>query len=145
MPRVLVLYYSASGNTEKMAKAVAEGVRAAGVEVDVKYYVLAEELANYDAIIVGAPTYNHSMPLEISNIFREAAAKNVNLKGKIGAAFGSYGWSGEAPQQVLEIMEKKFEMQTIKPPLLVKYTPGQVDLERCRALGREIANRLLGK
>lgn len=146
MPRILILYYSASGNTRKMAEAVAEGIRSiGGVEVDVKYYVNVEDLAGYDAIVIGAPTYNHDLPLEISMVFREASARNVDLKGKIGAAFGSYGWSGEAPNLVLEIMERKFEMQIIRPPLLVRYAPGSADLEKCKALGMEIAKRVLSK
>lgn len=145
MAKVLVLYYSASGNTRRMAEAVADGVRAAGVDVDLEYHVDAEDLANYDAIVVGAPTYNHNMPLEISGIFKEAAAKNVNLRNKIGGAFGSYGWSGEAPNLVLEVMEKRFEMRVIRPPILARYAPGRAELEKCRELGREIAEKILGK
>jgi flavorubredoxin len=52
------------------------------------------------------------------------------LKGKIGAAFGSYGWSGEAPRLVLEILKNKFEMEVVEPPLLIKYTPDNDGLER---------------
>jgi len=65
------------------------------------------------------------------------------LKGKVSASFGSYGWSGEAPRLVLEIMEKRFEMDVIKPPLLIKYTPSKDDLERCREFGRTIGERLI--
>ena len=38
--------------------------------------------------------------------------QGISLKGKVGAVFGSYGWSGEAPKLILEIMKYKFEMQT---------------------------------
>jgi len=92
-----------------------------------------------DAIAVGVPTYHHDMPFDIQKIFEEAAVKGVDLKGKIGAAFGSYGWSSEAPRLALEIMEKKFEMKVLKPPLLIKYTPNQKGLEQCRELGKKIA------
>ncbi len=51
------------------------------------------------------------MPVDFKNLFEEAAVKGINLKGKMGAAFGSYGWSGEAPKLILEIMKYKFEMQ----------------------------------
>lgn len=55
MPKVLIFYYSRTGNTEKMASAIAEGLRTVeGIEADVKYYLDASELANYDAIVVGA-------------------------------------------------------------------------------------------
>lgn len=64
------------------------------------------------------------------------------MKGKIGAAFGSYGWSGEAPRLALEIMENKFGMQVIKPPLLIRYSPDQTGLEKCRELGRNVADKV---
>jgi flavorubredoxin len=144
MPKILVLYYSRTGNTEKMAKAVAEGANAIqGVEVELSYYVTPESLRNFDVIIVGTPTYHHEMTIDMKRLFEEAAAKDINLKGKIGAAFGSYGWSGEAPKLVIEIMKNKFQMQITEPPLLIKYTPDQNGLEKCRDFGRKIAERLM--
>src|SRR5665647_1614612 len=125
MKKVLVLYYSRTRNTEKMAKAVAEGSQSNGVEVELNYHVDAESLSSYDAILVGAPTYNHDMPVDFKNLFEEAAVAGISLKGKTGAAFGSYGWSGEAPKLILEIMKYKFEMQVVEPPLLAKYAPDQ--------------------
>jgi len=93
-----------------MANVVAEGIRKVeDVEVDVKYHVDAAELANYDAIVVGTPTYHHNTVLGMKDLFETAAVKNVNLKDKIGAAFGSYGWSGEDPKLILEIMEKSLK------------------------------------
>jgi flavorubredoxin len=129
-----------------MAKSVLEGAKTIQeVEADLEYHVAAEAFSSFDAIVVGVPTYYHDMTIDLKNIFEEAATKNVNLKGKIGAAFGSYGWSGEAPRLALEIMKNKFEMQIIEPPLLVKYTPDQSSLEDCREFGRKIAERLMHK
>src|SRR4030042_5347111 len=119
MSKILVLYYSRTGNTEKMANAIAEGAKNAGnAEVEVNYYVEAEELGKFDAILVGAPTYHHELPMDMKNLFEEAAAKGINLKGKVGAAFGSYGWSGEAPKFILEIMKNKFAMIVLETPLV---------------------------
>lgn len=144
MPRVLVLYYSRTGNTEKMAKAVAEGAKTVErVEVELSYYVPPETLSNFDAIVIGVPTYHHDMTLDLKNLFEEAAAKNIILKGKTGAAFGSYGWSGEAPRLVLEILKNKFEMQVTESPLLAKYVPDQSALEKCKELGKRIAEKLI--
>ncbi|MDH7564097.1 MAG: flavodoxin domain-containing protein [Candidatus Bathyarchaeota archaeon] len=144
--RVLVLYYSRTGNTEKMAKAVAEGTHTVqGTEVELNHFVPAETLGSFDAIIIGAPTYHHEVSMSIKNLLEEAAEKSVNLKGKLGAAFGSYGWSGEAPQKVIEIMKNKFEMTVLDAPLLIKYTPDQAGLDRCRELGKKIAERLIHK
>ncbi len=144
MLKVLVLYYSRTGNTEKMAKAVAEGAKvASNVQVELNYFVEAEDLGDFDAILVGSPTYHHDVPIDIKMLFEEAAAKSINLKGKPGAAFGSYGWSGEAPKAVLEIMKNKFEMNVTEAPLLSKYVPDQKTLDECRALGKRLAESLI--
>ena len=145
MKKVLVLYYSRTGNTEKMAKAVAEGSQSNGVEVELNYHVDAESLSSYDAILVGAPTYNHNMPVDFKNLLEEAAVAGISLKGKLGAAFGSYGWSGEAPRLILEIMKYKFEMQVVEAPLLAKYVPDQNMLNACRDLGKKVSESLMNK
>jgi flavorubredoxin len=144
MPSILVFYYSQTGNTEKMAKAIEDGAsKNQGVITELKYYATPEELAGFDAIVVGTPTYHHDMTFDIKNLFEEAAVKNIALSDKIGATFGSYGWSGEAPRMVLEIMKHKFGMHVIEPPLLLKYTPDQAGLERCREYGVKIAEKLI--
>jgi flavorubredoxin len=144
MPKILVFYYSRTGNTEKMAKAVTEGAKsAANVEVELNYYVEADELVKFDAVLVGAPTYHHEMPMDVKKLFEEAAVKGVSLKGKVGAAFGSYGWSGEATKLVLEIMRNKFEMRVIDPPLLARYEPDQNALNMCRNLGKQVSESLI--
>jgi len=129
-----------------MAQAVADGAKnVQGTEVELNYYVHEETLAGYNAVLVGTSTYHHDMPETIKKYFEEAAVKNVSLAGKVGAAFGSYGWSGEAPKLVLEILKNKFGMNVIEPPLLAKYTPDQTALEKCFALGKRIAEGLIGK
>jgi flavorubredoxin len=141
--KILVLYYSRTGNTEKMAKAVAEGARSVQADVALNYYVSSEELAGFDAIIVGAATYHHDMPVVFKSLFEEAAVKNISLKGKVGAAFGSYGWSGEASRLVIEIMKNKFEMNITEPLLTIRYEPDQAGLGKCKELGRRVAERLI--
>jgi flavodoxin I len=146
MKKILVLYYSRTGNTEKMAKAVAEGAKRDGdVEVELSYHVDTESLGSYDAILVGSPTYHHDVPIDFKNLFEEAAVKGISLKGKIGAAFGSYGWSGEAPKLIVEIMKYKFEMQIIDAPLLAKYVPDQNMLNACRNLGVKVSESLMNQ
>ena len=113
MTKVLVLYYSAYGHIEKMAEAVAQGAREAGAEVDIKrvpelvpeevakksYYKLdqkapvatIDELANYDAIIVGTGTRFGRMTSQMANFLDQAGglwAKGA-LHGKVGGAFTS--------------------------------------------------------
>jgi len=144
MPKILVLYYSRTGNTEKMANSVAEGARNVGnTEVDLEYHVDADDLVGYDAIVVGVATYHHDMPMEVKRLFEESAERGISLKDKPGAAFGSYGWSGEAPKLVLEIMKNKFEMNVTEPPLLVNYTSDQNSLNMCRELGKRVSETLI--
>jgi len=143
LAKLLILYDSQTGNTEKMAEAVAEGARSvANVEVIEKYYARPEELAEAAAIVFGSPTYYHDMTVPIKQMLEEAAKANTQLKGKIGAAFGSYGWSGEAPQLILEILKNRFGMKTIEPPLTVIYTPNQAKLEECQKLGKAVAEKI---
>jgi len=144
MSKILVLYYSRSGNTEKMAKAVAEGAKSTGnSDVELNYYVNAEDLSSFDAILLGTPTYHHDTPIDMKKLFEEAAEKGINLKGKVGAAFGSYGWSGEAPKFLLEIMKNRFEMQVTEPPLLAKYVPDEKMLGMCRDFGKRVSETLM--
>jgi len=127
-----------------MAEAVAEGARSvATVEVIVKYYARPEELAEASAIIFGSPTYYHDMTLPIKQMLEEAARASTQLKDKVGAAFGSYGWSGEAPQLILEILKNRFGMKTIEPGLAVLYTPNQAKLDECRKLGKTVAEKMV--
>ena len=77
------------------------------LQVELNFHVEPQELSSFDAIIVGAPTYHHEMPMDFKNLFEEAAVQGISLKGKIGAAFGSYGWSGEAPKTHLGNYEKQ--------------------------------------
>jgi len=144
MPKILILYYSRTGNTQKMAEAVAEGAKTIqGVEVVLEYHVTPEILVGFGAIVIGVPTYQHVVTFDMMRLFEETAMRKINIKNKIGASFGSYGWSGEAPGLVLEIMKNKFEMNVIEPPLLIKYAPDQTGLDKCREFGRKIAERLM--
>ena len=113
MTKVLVLYYSSFGHVEKMAYAVADGAREAGAVVEVKrvpenvpeaiakasYFKLDQpapiatpgELANYDAIIVGAPTRFGRMPSAMGSFWEQAGALWMSgaMIGKVGGAFTS--------------------------------------------------------
>ena len=113
MPKVLVLYYSSYGHIETMAKAVAEGARSAGAQADIRrvpetapeavakaaHFKLdqeapvakIEELADYDAIIVGAPTRFGRMPSQMAAFLDTAGGLWARgaLNGKVGAAFTS--------------------------------------------------------
>ena len=91
MPKVLILYFSKSGNTEKMAHLIAEGVKRETVDVSVKPVkdTKLEELLNFEGVVIGSPTYFGSMAAEIKSFLDESDKIHGKLKGKIGGAFSS--------------------------------------------------------
>jgi flavodoxin I len=124
-----------------MAKAVVEGVKSLpNVTFELSYHIDASDLTNYDAIIVGAPTYRAQMPIDFKNLFEEVESKNINLRNKVGSAFGSFGWSGEAPQAVIEMLRKE-GMQVVEPPVRAKLSPDQKALDDCVYLGKIVAQK----
>lgn len=144
MPTLLIVYNTKTGNTELMAKAVEQGAKTVqGVDVVLSYHVNPSQLEAADAVIMGVPTYNHRPSLDIHNLLEKAVANNITLKGRTAAAFGSYGWSGEAPKYVLEILRKKLQMNVSEPPIMSKYKPDEEILRKCRNMGKRIAQTLL--
>jgi len=91
MAKALVAYYSRSGNTEKMAKAIAAGLKEEKIETDLKEVdtVSVGELVNYDILIFGSPTYYGSIAYQIKKLLDESVKLHGKLDGKIGAAFSS--------------------------------------------------------
>lgn len=91
MEKILVIYYSRSGNTKKIAELITENLKKESLEVESKNITntKAEDLLNYDGIIVGSPTYYGSMSSEIKKLFDDSVKFHGKLDGKIGAAFSS--------------------------------------------------------
>lgn len=91
MSKALIVYYSRTGNTKKMAEYIAEGIQKESVAVEVRDVkdVTVDSLLAFDAIIVGSPTYYGSMTAEIKKLFDESVKIHGKLDGKIGAAFAS--------------------------------------------------------
>ena len=145
MHKMVVLYYSRTGNTEKMAKAVVEGARSVSgvdVQLSIDFEVTPTDLAGADAVVVGMPTYHHDMTQSTKKVFEDVAVKGVALKGKIGAAFGSYGWSGEAVKLINKALEDakiKLADQGVK----AKYVPDHESLRPCVELGKKIGQAVI--
>jgi NAD(P)H dehydrogenase (quinone) len=91
MSKALIVYYSRGGNTKKMAELIAKGIEKEKVEVEIQDVkdVTADRLLDFDAIVVGSPTYYGSMAAEIKKLFDESVRFHGKLDGKIGAAFTS--------------------------------------------------------
>jgi len=94
MPKVLIVYYSRTGNTKEMAELIAEGVRRENeVEVEVKAVqdTKVEELLDFDGIVIGSPTYYGSMAAEVKKLIDDSVKFHGELEGKVGGAFSSSG------------------------------------------------------
>ncbi|MFC1594027.1 flavodoxin family protein [Candidatus Omnitrophota bacterium] len=91
MAKALVLYFSSSGNTKKMAELVADGVKKEGVDVELRDVekTQAEDLQKFDTILIGSPVYYGSMAYQIKQLIDESVAFHGSLDGKIGGAFSS--------------------------------------------------------
>lgn len=143
--RLLIFYVSAYGSTEAMANAMARGAEGAGAEVkimdlsgvDMNYAV--DEVEAADGIAVGSATINGDA-IEHAWLFL-ASFSTISVKKKLGAAFGSYGWSGEGPKMISDrLLGLKFRVP--EPPLRVQLVPTEEDLATCAAFGARLAAAL---
>lgn len=91
MAKILIVYYSRSGNTKKMAYLIQDGVMKEGVEVDTKDVknVKVDDLKDYDGIIVGSPTYYGTMAAPIKDLLDKSIKLHGKLQDKVGGAFAS--------------------------------------------------------
>lgn len=89
--KAIVVFYSRSGNTEKMAHSIATGIKNEGVDTEVRRVdqTSADDLLNFDAIVIGSPTQYGSMAWEVKKFLDDTASKHYKLEGKIGGAFSS--------------------------------------------------------
>lgn len=143
--KAVITYATMWGSTEKMARAIAEGLRESGVEVTVlplsgshRSDVITEVL-HAGALIVGSPTINNSLFPTIADVL--CYIKGLRPKNLVGGAFGSFGWSGESPKVVHEIMDS-FGCEMVGGPLSIKYVPTDDDLLACNEYGKAVATAL---
>jgi flavodoxin short chain len=142
MFKAVIIYDTRSGNTGMMAKAIEEGMKEAGVEVSSKRAVnaTAGDVKDVDAVVLGAPTYHHDLITSMKTFLFEM--EKADLKGKVGAAFGSYGWSGESVQMMTDTMRHVFGMNVIEPGLKMLRRPDEGGLKQCREFGSRIAEKI---
>lgn len=142
MARVLVIYDSRTGNTEKLANAIAEGVRkASGVEAVLKKAseVTPSDLASADAFAFGSPSHFSIMSGEVLKMFTNIYPHRDKVAGKPACIFTT-GSGGQV--NALDNMEKvlgNFNPKWIKPGIAVHEAPSGKDLEQARKLGEKLA------
>ncbi|MFP4654607.1 MAG: flavodoxin domain-containing protein [Methanohalobium sp.] len=141
MAKLVVVYLSTQGNTKIMAEAIANGARSRHIDVDVNsfYDTTADKVATVDAIAIGSSTFFYGMLAPIEKFVDELVQKDVS--GKVGAAFGSYGWSGEAPHMIADKM-RKAGMDVIDPVLRIQHRPNEKDISECERLGKDLAEKI---
>lgn len=146
---LVVFYISAYGNTRRMAEALAAGAESiAGVRVSLydleggESGIFTDLIEEADGLAFGSPTINADAVKPIWDVL--SSLTTVNVKGKLGAAFGSYGWSGEA----VRLIEDRLRGLKLRVPLeglRIKLVPDAGELAQCRDLGEQLARHLTGQ
>jgi flavorubredoxin len=144
-----VFYISSYDNTHKMAEKVTQGadevdgIRASMYDLSsLDEHNMIDLLEESDAVVIGSPTINGDAVKPAWDLL--SCMAYLESMGKIGATFGSYGWTGEAPDMLQERMRGlKFRIPVA--PLKVKLIPTEEELDSCVSFGREIAEIAMGK
>ncbi len=133
--KVVVIYESTRGRTKAMADAIAEGVVAAGKECEVVDANDFNGIGDACAIAVGSST---RMKRTLPKV-RQVMAEFPPLNGLPAASYGSYGWSGEAPGLIAQELQEKGAKLVESQPLRAKDYPSEEMLDKCRGLGKTLA------
>ncbi|MDR2006255.1 MAG: FprA family A-type flavoprotein [Acidaminococcales bacterium] len=141
--KVLVVYDSMWGATERMAKAIWEGAAKTGV--DARLYKpgpaensrIVAELLDAAGALFGSPTLNYGMMPSIGGLL--LYLKGLKPAGKLAASFGTYGWSGGAQKDMDELLQKAG--MSLEPALTLNWAPSAEDLSNCENFGFNFANK----
>ena len=142
MSNVLIVYHSQTGNTKKMAEAVAEGVIAHGGNAILKHAPEADEndLLNCDALIVGTPNYFSYMAGMVKDFFdRVWFTVRDKMEGRPFACFGSYGGGGTPAIESVEHICEGLRMKRVSDCVHTAREPSDDILAQCKALGAKVA------
>jgi flavodoxin I len=134
MMHVVVVYESTRGRTKAMADAICQGVKSVGIDCELINATGFKGLGNACALAVGASTRMKRPLPKVRQILSELQP----LDGKPVAAFGSYGWSGEAPGIIGQQLESIGGV-LVDDALRVKDYPDDTGIEACKKLGRKLA------
>lgn len=150
---VLVVYYSRTGNTEKMAQLVVEGVRDAGATVRLirAQDATIEDLLASKAVIMGSPTYYGTMASELKDLLDRSVENHGDFQGKVGAAFSSSANVGGGNETtVLDILKAMLIHGMVIQgdpegdhygPVSIRFPDGRVEQE-CHRLGQRVVRLL---
>jgi len=143
--KILVVYDTMYGSTEKMAKAMVEGITSEGVETVLFRLPVSDrgdiikELLEAKGILIGSSTINSGVLPDVAPFLEEM--EGLRPRNKIAAAFGSYGWGGGAVKTIEESLEKA-GMELVAPALTVKWVPDNDEIQKCFEFGKEFAKKV---
>ena len=142
MKNIVVIYWSGTGNTEMMADAVAEGVKAHGANVRILPVGKAsvEDVLNADAVALGCPSMGCEVLEEEEMEPFVSQVEKHKLEGKPLALFGSYDWGDGQWMREWEERMKKTGVNLVAEGLIVQNTPDEEGSKLCRALGSKLAS-----
>jgi flavorubredoxin len=143
MGKAIVVYSTRSGETKQIADLIAEGIRIVGAEasvINVTSVKKDSDLQGYDAYVFGSPTYHGEMMLPMKTML--FMAEKAGLEGKIGGAFGAFGWSGEAPDRIFDTMKNIFKMNMVSGPLRLKSALLGGGVQMAQDYGKQIGKKL---
>lgn len=145
-PRAVVVFDTMWQATRKMAEAIGEGLADGGVDhklfhmaVTDRNDVISEVLIS-KAVLIGSPTVNMGVLPTIAPFLEDLV--HLRFQNKMGAAFGSYGWSGESVERIEDCL-KKAKIDIIHEALRCNWQPGDADLEACIQFGKEVAKKII--
>lgn len=145
--KAVVIYDTMWHSTQIMAEAITEGIHSQGVFVkpmklrDTHRSDIMTEVLDSRAVVVGSPTLNNGIFPTLADFL--TYMKGLRPQNKMGAAFGSFGWSGEAVGLIEKYLEEmKFEM--IESGMKHQYVPDLNGLEACREMGKRIGRAVIG-
>ncbi|WAM34865.1 FprA family A-type flavoprotein [Caldicellulosiruptor morganii] len=144
-PYVVIVYVSAYGYTEMLAEKISKAIEDAGIDVFIfnaiqhKMEEILEKIYGAKGVLFGSPTINSDALLPIYEIL--IRLNPIVHKGKIAAAFGSYGWSGEAVSNI-EARLKQLRFKVIEPGLKVNFKPNDEELKKAYEFGILFAEKI---
>ncbi|WP_097028096.1 flavodoxin domain-containing protein [Clostridium peptidivorans] len=143
---VVILYNSMYGATHKMADYIARGVDESGLSYKIYNSATADkndvitDIFKSKGLLLGSSTINNGILSSLSQYIEELMG--LKFINKVGASFGSYGWSGESPKILKEHLEKA-KVKVLEEPLSIKYVPTEEELRKCVQFGKSFAEKLL--
>jgi flavorubredoxin len=143
--KAVIIYDTMWQSTESMARAIQEGIVEAGGECALLHLRtahrsdVATELLEAGALIVGTPTLNDQMFPTVADVL--VYLKGLKPQHKIGAVFGSHGWTGSGVDDVKKMLSE-MAIELVADSLKIKFVPDGAALDSCRALGRQLAATL---